>query len=58
MAQARAAVDALWRAWAALRDGKIAAIAPELERVGGRPIAIPPEKRLVVRPPAGGEALP
>ncbi|MEO8811950.1 MAG: hypothetical protein ABI376_03440, partial [Caulobacteraceae bacterium] len=51
-------VDALFAQWSALRDGALARLDADLARAGLRPVVIPPEDRLAIRPPAGGEDLP
>ncbi|MEO8926046.1 MAG: hypothetical protein ABI306_02685 [Caulobacteraceae bacterium] len=54
----RAEIDALWAAWISLRDGDLAATGTALAAAGEKPVVIPPEDKLVVKPPAGGEELP
>ena len=54
----RIQIDALWAAWAALRDSDLAALGPPLAGAGAKAVVIPPPDKLVVKPPAGGEDLP
>ena len=54
----RADVDARWASWTALRDRELPALNAQLARAGLPPVAIPPEDRLTIRVPGGGEDLP
>jgi photosystem II stability/assembly factor-like uncharacterized protein len=55
---AGAEVDGLWAAWTAVRDHDLDALNATLVAAGQRPVVIPPEDQLVVKPPAGGAELP
>ena len=54
----RADLDARWAAWTALRDGELPALNQGLTRAGIAPVTIPPEDRLAINLPEGGEDLP
>jgi hypothetical protein len=54
----RGQIEALWTAWASLRDGDLPALDTALAAAGVRAVVIPPPDKLVVAPPAGGEDLP
>jgi len=54
----RAAIDALWTAWSALRNDDLASLNPALAAAGQKPVVIPPDDTLVVNPPVGGVELP
>ncbi len=56
--RAGAEIDALWVAWTAERDRDLAALNAARAAAGQKPILIPPEDKLVVKPPPGGAKLP
>jgi hypothetical protein len=58
VAASAARVDALWRAWTALRDGALASLDARLAAAGRKPVVIPPPDKLTIEPGAGGEDLP
>jgi hypothetical protein len=54
----RADLDARWTAWTALRDRELPALNEGMARAGLPPVIIPPEQRLPITLPEGGEDLP
>jgi photosystem II stability/assembly factor-like uncharacterized protein len=56
--RAKAEIDTRWSAWSALRDRELPALNDGLARAGLTPVTIPPEDKLTVTLPEGGEDLP
>ncbi len=56
--RAGAEIDALWAAWTKLRDGDLAVLNAARAVAGQKPILVPSEDMLVVKPPPGGAELP
>ena len=56
--ETRATLDQLWSAWSALRDRELPGLNAALARAGRPPVTIPPEDRLTITLPDGGQDLP
>ncbi len=55
---ASARIGELWSRWKALRDGALPPLNADLAKAGLKPVAIPPESKLEIVLPDGGEDLP
>ncbi|MDQ2861320.1 MAG: hypothetical protein M3T55_11495 [Pseudomonadota bacterium] len=58
VARTRTQIDALWKAWSATRDGDLATLNRALAAAGQKPVLIPSDDKLTVKPPEGGTELP